>query len=296
MITEEILSQFQSHFETIWSELSKSVSTASGKQVEFQSVQVQTLTPSEAVNAVSGQALTIQFEFTGQAPNAQAFVIQGDAIKLAGAALAEGEAPEDEESVIPEIRPSLEAIVQGLCASLGTAAGTSLIASDLAIRYQTWVIPAQWEGKPEVLEVSIEMSVEGKKIPAKWIVDLATIEFTLGISTADSPSNEIPFEQIQEGARARELEAASGLDRLMDIPLEISVELGRMKLMVREIVELGPGSIIEVNKAAGEPVDVLVNGRLVAKGEVVVIEDNFGVRITEILNRSDRLNRISEVA
>jgi flagellar motor switch protein FliN/FliY len=58
--------------------------------------------------------------------------------------------------------------------------------------------------------------------------------------------------------------------------------------MVREVLDLGTGSIIEVDKAAGEPVDVMVNGRLVAKGEVVVIEDNFGVRVTEILNPAER--------
>jgi flagellar motor switch protein FliN/FliY len=59
-------------------------------------------------------------------------------------------------------------------------------------------------------------------------------------------------------------------------------------MMVREVLDLGTGSIIEVDKAAGEPVDVMVNGRLVAKGEVVVIEDNFGVRVTEILNPAER--------
>jgi flagellar motor switch protein FliN/FliY len=82
----------------------------------------------------------------------------------------------------------------------------------------------------------------------------------------------------------------------MDIPLEISVELGRVKMMVRDVVELSTGSIVEIEKAAGEPVDVLVNGRLVAHGEVVVIEDNFGVRITEILNPNERLSKLGEVA
>ena len=80
----------------------------------------------------------------------------------------------------------------------------------------------------------------------------------------------------------------SSMDVLLDVPLEISVELGRVKMVVRDVLDLGTGSIVEVDKAAGEPVDVMVNGRLVAKGEVVVIEDNFGVRITEILNPAER--------
>jgi flagellar motor switch protein FliN/FliY len=88
----------------------------------------------------------------------------------------------------------------------------------------------------------------------------------------------------------------SGMEILMDIPLEISVELGRKRMVVRDIVELISGSIIEIDKAAGEPVDVLVNGKLVARGEVVVIEDNFGVRITEILSPQERLQRLNDAA
>ncbi|HEY3330511.1 MAG TPA: flagellar motor switch protein FliN [Capsulimonadaceae bacterium] len=79
-----------------------------------------------------------------------------------------------------------------------------------------------------------------------------------------------------------------GFDRVQDIPLEISVELGRTRLLIRDILELGVGSIIELEKMAGEPVDLLANGLLIARGEVVVIEDNFGVRITEIITALDR--------
>lgn len=77
-------------------------------------------------------------------------------------------------------------------------------------------------------------------------------------------------------------ENAPNLGIVLDIPLEVSVELGRKRMSIREILDLGSGSIVELDKIAGEPVDLLVNGRLVARGEVVVIEDNFGVRITEI--------------
>jgi len=69
-----------------------------------------------------------------------------------------------------------------------------------------------------------------------------------------------------------------------------------VKMLVRDVLELGSGSIVEIDKSAGEPVDVMVNGRLVARGEVVVIEDNFGVRITEICNAMERLNRLNDAA
>ena len=74
------------------------------------------------------------------------------------------------------------------------------------------------------------------------------------------------------------------IDLIMDVPLEVTVELGRTSKSISEILEFGPGKIIELNKIAGEPIDVLVNGKFVAKGEVVVIEESFGVRITEIVN------------
>lgn len=72
------------------------------------------------------------------------------------------------------------------------------------------------------------------------------------------------------------------IDLIMDVPLEVTVELGRCNKSIKEILDFSPGTIIELNKLAGEPVDVLVNGKFVAKGEVVVIEENFGIRITEI--------------
>ena len=74
------------------------------------------------------------------------------------------------------------------------------------------------------------------------------------------------------------------IDLIMDVPLEVTVELGRTQKSISDILEFGPGKIIELNKIAGEPIDVLVNGKYVAKGEVVVIEESFGVRITEIVN------------
>lgn len=76
---------------------------------------------------------------------------------------------------------------------------------------------------------------------------------------------------------------------IMDVPLEVTVELGRTKKYIKEILEFSPGSIIELDKLAGDPVDILVNGKIIAKGEVVVIDENFGVRITDIINPSKRI-------
>ena len=77
--------------------------------------------------------------------------------------------------------------------------------------------------------------------------------------------------------------AKENIDLIMDVPLEVTVELGRTTKSISEILDFAPGTIIELNRIAGEPIDILVNGKYVAKGEVVVIEESFGVRITEIV-------------
>jgi flagellar motor switch protein FliN/FliY len=80
---------------------------------------------------------------------------------------------------------------------------------------------------------------------------------------------------------------------LMDVYMELTVELGRTRKLIREILGIGEGTIIELDKLAGEPVDILVNHKLIAKGEVVVIDENFGVRVTEIVSPMQRMSDLT---
>lgn len=82
------------------------------------------------------------------------------------------------------------------------------------------------------------------------------------------------------------------IDLLLDVPLELSVELGRTRMSIQELLSLGPGSVIELDKVAGEPLDILVNNRLVARGEAVVVNDKFGIRITDIVSPAERISRL----
>ncbi len=82
------------------------------------------------------------------------------------------------------------------------------------------------------------------------------------------------------------------LDMLLDVPLEVSVELGRTRMTVQDLLQLAPGSVVELDKVAGEALDILVNGRLVARGEAVVVNDKFGVRITDIVSPQERIQRL----
>ena len=88
------------------------------------------------------------------------------------------------------------------------------------------------------------------------------------------------------------ISSVDGIDMIMDVPLQITVELGQSKKSIKEILDITVGSIITLDKAAGEPVDIVVNGKMIAKGEVIVIDDSYGVRITEIVSPSSRLRNI----
>jgi len=92
--------------------------------------------------------------------------------------------------------------------------------------------------------------------------------------------NKVEFQDFQE---AKKIKGSNSIEFLNDIPLKVVVELGRTVLKINELMELGVGSIIELDKLSGDPMDIRVNGKLIARGEVVVIDEDFGVRITEIM-------------
>jgi flagellar motor switch protein FliN/FliY len=96
-----------------------------------------------------------------------------------------------------------------------------------------------------------------------------------------------------EGQTPQKNESSSRrLDMLLDVPLEVNVELGRTRMTIQDLLQLGPGSVIELDKVAGEALDILVNGRLVARGEAVVVNDKFGIRITDIVSPQERIQRL----
>lgn len=84
----------------------------------------------------------------------------------------------------------------------------------------------------------------------------------------------------------------AGMDFILDIPLEITVELGRTRMVVNDLLKLGQGSVVELSKMAGETLDILANRRLIAKGEVVVVNDKYGVRLTEVISPVERLEKL----
>jgi len=89
-------------------------------------------------------------------------------------------------------------------------------------------------------------------------------------------------------------EGEHSLDLILDIPLKVSVELGRTKILVQDLLKLHKGSVIELTKLAGEPLEILVNDKVVAKGEVIVVNEKFGIRLTDIVSHAQRIRQLGE--
>ncbi len=100
---------------------------------------------------------------------------------------------------------------------------------------------------------------------------------------------ELAFEELSENKSSI---TTRDLDFLLDIPLLVSVELGRTKMLINDLLQLGQGSVVELDKLAGEPMEIYVNSRLIARGEVVVVNEKFGVRLTDIISPSERVRQL----
>ena len=124
-------------------------------------------------------------------------------------------------------------------------------------------------------------------------------EALLEQKTADTPTPEHEPGGVLSGDSSRGFGGGSDsqindINRVLDIPVLLSVELGRTKVPIKHILQLGQGSVVELDALAGEPMDVLVNGYLIAQGEVVVVNDKFGIRLTDVVTPSERLRRVSK--
>jgi flagellar motor switch protein FliN/FliY len=107
--------------------------------------------------------------------------------------------------------------------------------------------------------------------------------------TGSSPADDWA-DALAEQSRANPPTQADGLK---DVPVQLTVELGRTRLTIKNLLQLGQGSVVELDGLAGEPMDIFVNGYLIAQGEVVVVEDKYGIRLTDIITPSERINRLN---
>lgn len=160
-------------------------------------------------------------------------------------------------------------MIQQILSSGEVAATSSVLEEEVVIPTLTAV--------PQTVSAS---SIDGRSVP----------------QSAPQPDASANVQKVEYATFKEKPAATAGagnIDLIYDIPLEITVELGRTEMQIRKILELGKGAVIQLDKLAGEPVDILANHKLIAKGEVVVIEENFGVRITDIISTIDRITKMT---
>jgi flagellar motor switch protein FliN/FliY len=118
-----------------------------------------------------------------------------------------------------------------------------------------------------------------------------SLEEEMGSPNAGLDTRMPGFEPMEKDAKTADRTSRS-LDFILDIPLEVTVELGKTKMLINDLLQLGQGSVIELTKLAGEPLEILVNNKLVARGEPVVVNEKFGVRLTDIISPIERVKRL----
>jgi flagellar motor switch protein FliN len=197
-----------------------------------------------------GQAVTAKFS---GAANGEVVVVVGqdlaDALK---------ESPLGELDLTAAVRPALEAAARVF----------GPVVLDPGVVMEPGVALSALAAKDDAVAIPL---VEGEEVRA-------VLALALNPWPSDEPGPADVARQESTTARFR-----GGLDMLHDVEMEVSAELGRTRMSVRELLSLNPGAIVELDRAAGSPADLLVNGRLIARGEVVVVDENFGIRITEIV-------------
>jgi flagellar motor switch protein FliN len=198
----------------------------------------------------TGQAITAKF--SGAAT--------GEVVVVVGQDLADAlkESPLGELDLTAAVRPALEA-----------AART----------FGPVVLDPGQMMEPGVALSAIAAKDDSVAVP---LLDGGEIHAVIAMALSPWPSDAPPAGVARRGAG--EAAVRGGLDMLHDVEMEVSAELGRTRMSVRELLSLSPGAIVELDRAAGSPADLLVNGRLIARGEVVVVDENFGIRITEIVS------------
>jgi flagellar motor switch protein FliN/FliY len=129
---------------------------------------------------------------------------------------------------------------------------------------------------------------------ADWAAAAAKTEATADTGTAVEPVSPAPFANFANAVSGNPTGAGNDISMVLDIPVQLTVELGRTRIPIKNILQLAQGSVVELETLAGEPMDVLVNGYLIAQGEVVVVNDKFGIRLTDIVTPSERMRRLSK--
>lgn len=313
-VSAELLTQFVVKQAQVWQSVAMYLSEQNNTLVEIPTPQSSATPIGDLTGLTADPVLHIQAQFAELSDAPCLFVVGEQPSERADSqrALLEatlGSAPDAiDDAALNAVQAFGQHLMQGLAIAFGNLTSKTFTPDQITARQEPIVFPANFLSVDEVIATRFTVQIpERPPFTLTWLLTENLARALLGMKPAESdplasllmePEPAAPtaaptptpaaFNIFADNDNSRE----QNLDLLLDIPLEVSVELGRVTMLIRELLEVGTGSIVELQKAAGEPVEVLVNGRLIARGEVVVVEDNFAVRITEILSPAERIQRL----
>jgi flagellar motor switch protein FliN/FliY len=283
-----------------------------GKAVSLSPAGVGAVTPADLSEKFFGSVAAVPVTVSGQASGKGLIVFNESSAALMADLLIGGDGSNPPEtlndlhlSAVGEVGSQLAAaLVEGL----GTGLGVNLVGSagDLAPQQASDLAASAAGLGGALVACEFSLDVEGA-LPSPFVMvigESVAAALTAGGAAGSAPQSTttnsgfggsmnapvVQAAQLSQLSGSLPAGAGNNLELLMDVPLQVTVELGRTQKMVKEVLALGPGSVLELDKLAGEPVDILVNEKPIAKGEVVVIDENFGIRVTEILAPKDRVS------
>jgi len=279
-----------------------------GKNIVLSNPVVEARDSESMRSAFSGNFVQVSMDYTGSINGKNLVVFNyNDAGSISSLMMGDesGAAPaeitEAHQSTIQEFSNQF---ISSMATQFGAKVGGAINTTPATVSIANSPMELQIPGG-EVVRISYDMSIEGVLNSKLYhVVDMGVAGVFGGMGGAPQPQQQQQFQQQAPQTQISSVRfpqmgegiAPGGfgdISLLLDVEMTMTVELGRTTRLVKDILGLGEGSIIELDKLAGEPVDLLVNGKLIAKGEVVVIDENFGVRVTDIVSQDERFKTVN---
>ena len=305
--------------DSLWGTVSIALSEAMNRQATLSSPLTTLLPVSELENAFAGKRVYGVATLQTSTTYTLLIILETSSAELLAdiAAGGDGSNPPQQidEGSLQILQQVLFVMANGLAQSLANLTNSECNILQVECRYDPVEPPVEWLTQNNLVRLDTVLHVDSSPIGAITVLGDERFALWLAGEETEAPSAQAdttsvgatPFEMLDEAttpssqpfvplAQAASQPLPAGIELILDVPLELTVELGRKRMFIKDVLDLTIGSIVELDRIAGEPVDVLVNGRIMARGEVVVIEDNFGIRITEIINPQEQLVEISRRA
>jgi flagellar motor switch protein FliN/FliY len=297
------------------------LSTITGKPVNIENVAVDSLERTGFANELTGRVVQVVADYSEGAPGRHSYVLAEEPAKQVAALMMAQEEGDLTEMALSALTEGFSQMSSASITAIGDKTGLSIKSEEVrASLFENAGDASIPEGS--FIRIRYNVTTDGTSSFLDELIDENVAHALLGSSGAEAVPQAAPqpaaaglgFEpglqqqdifgapsgggvgvqpvQFAPLSQAEQPGMTGNIGLLMDVSMQLTVELGRTKMLIKDILGMGEGTIVELDKLAGEPVDLLVNGKLIAKGEVVVIDENFGVRVTDIISPMERISSL----